>query len=192
MNLHQQVSEASKRIEGKLNVTPLGYSHWLKCYLKLESEQVTGSFKARGAMNKVLSLNSDEIQRGIITASTGNHAMAVTNAIKVYKLENPEATINSSIYLPENGSTAKIEALQRVGANLKLFGTDSIQTEVEALRVATETNAVYISPYNDIMVAAGQGTIAVEMLNQINGKLDAVFVAVGGGGLISGIAAYLK
>ena len=77
-------------------------------------------------MNKVCSLTQDEFQRGIITASTGNHAMAVSNAISTYKSLNPDAEITSSIYLPENASTAKIEALQRVGANLKLFGTDSI------------------------------------------------------------------
>jgi len=154
---------------------------WLKC----ENLQHTGSFKLRGACNKILTLSPEELARGVVTASTGNHARGVAHALEVMGARG-------TIYLPTIASPGKMEALRRYpSVTLELYHTDSDETEMHARRVAEETGRVYISPYNDREVIAGQGTIGVELARQCP-TLDAVFIAVGGGGLVSGIASYLK
>jgi threonine dehydratase len=154
--------------------------------VKCEHRQRTGSFKARGAMAKVLSLTDEQRKAGVVTASTGNHGLGVSNAL---------ATLGGHgiVYVPENASPSKVAAIKRFGIEVRSVGTDSGANELTARAEAEEKGWTYISPYNDPEIIAGQGTAAVEILEQLDGqRLDAVFIAVGGGGLISGMAAVLK
>lgn len=190
LNISSLIEEASERIKPFRYLTPLEYSHVLSeelscsVYLKLENYQVTGSFKARGALNKILKLK--ESGDHIVTASTGNHAAAVSYALK-------EVGLNGTIFLPENVTETKINFLKQfTNIELKYYGTDSVVTEKQARKWASKNHCNFVSPYNDIDIMAGQGTIGLEIINQIGGSPDAVFVPVGGGGLISGIASYLK
>ena len=160
------------------------YEQNREVYFKLECLQHTRSFKVRGALNKLLSLRPEEIEKGIVTASTGNHGMAVTFGLR-------QLDMHGTIYLPETVADRKLQLLKRNGANVKFFGEDSVYTEQYARKQANERGQVYISPYNDPEVVAGQGTIGVELLDQLP-DLDVVFVPVGGGGMIGGIAGYLK
>ncbi|MBX2820028.1 MAG: threonine/serine dehydratase [Rhodothermaceae bacterium] len=183
------VNDAYKQIRPYVRKTPLEPAHTLytnqrEVYLKLECLQHTRSFKVRGALNKLLSLDDEEKEKGIVTASTGNHGMAVTFGLK-------QLDVSGTIYLPETVSERKLNVLKRYGANVQFFGDDSVYTEQYARKQADERGQVYISPYNDPKVVAGQGTIGVELLNQLP-SLDAVFVPVGGGGMIGGISGYLK
>ncbi|MEU4395354.1 threonine/serine dehydratase [Kribbella sp. NPDC023855] len=154
--------------------------------VKCEHLQRTGSFKARGAMAKILTLTDEQRERGVVTASTGNHALGVGNAL---------ATLGGRgiVYLPENASPSKVAALRRFGLELRAEGNDSGVLEPVARAYADEHGLTYVSPYNDPDIIAGQGTVGVEILEQLAGeKLDAVVIAVGGGGLVSGVAAVLK
>lgn len=154
--------------------------------VKCEHLQRTGSFKARGSMAKILTLTDEQRERGVVTASTGNHALGVGNALK---------TLGGRgiVYLPENASPSKVAALRRYGLEIRAEGTDSGVLEPKARAYAVEHDLTYVSPYNDPDIIAGQGTVGVEILEQLAGEmLDAVVVAVGGGGLVSGVAAVLK
>jgi threonine dehydratase len=190
IDVKKEVLQAEKRIRGHIRETPLEPSPHLsqladaRVYLKLESSQITGSFKLRGALNKFLSLTAEQQEEEVITASSGNHAAAL--AYTLHKFGG-----KGVIYLPENVSPAKVEALQPYGIELKFFGDDCIQSETLARETAIKTDRIFISPYNDPKVIGGQGTIGIELLRQMD-NLDAVLVPVGGGGLISGIAGYLK
>jgi threonine dehydratase len=150
-------------------------------FLKMECFQITRSFKVRGAMNALLRLPPEV---PVMTASTGNHGLAV--AYGMAKLGR-----RGAIVLPENVSPGKRRMLEEMGATLLFHGTDSVDTERFAREEARRTGTAYVSPYNDPDVVAGQGTIGIELLDRL-GDVDAVFVPVGGGGLIGGIAAYLK
>lgn len=154
--------------------------------VKSEHLQRTGSFKARGSMAKILTLTDEQRQAGVVTASTGNHGLGVGNAL---------ATLGGHgiVYLPENASPSKVAALRRLGLELRAEGNDSGVLEPKARAYAAEHDLTYVPPYNDPDIIAGQGTVAVEILEQLGGEpLDAVVVAVGGGGLISGVASVLK
>ncbi len=155
-----------------------------RVFFKMENLQQTGSFKLRGATNKILCLSTSQSKTGVIAASNGNHGMGVAAAAK-------QAGIAAEVYVSEHVSPGKAERIEQLGATIRRFGKDPLQAEVAARRAAEQSGKVFISPYNDVDVMAGQGTIAVELLQQL-GKLDAVFVAVGGGGLIGGIGTYLK
>ncbi|MEM7336818.1 MAG: threonine/serine dehydratase [Chloroflexota bacterium] len=155
-----------------------------KVFFKCENLQVTGSFKVRGALNKTLSLNDKQRGAGIVTASTGNHGAACAYAMK-------QVGIKGIVFVPETAVDTKVAAIERLGGKIKKFGTDGLDTELEARTFAKREGMTFISPYNDPYVMAGQGTIGVELLEQLPG-LDAVFVSVGGGGLIGGIATYIK
>ncbi len=188
-----EVLAAEGRIRSHVRETPLELSPYLSAeadaevYLKLESHQTTGSFKLRGAMNKFLSLSKAERSRPVVTASSGNHAGAIAYTLK-------ELGGTGIIYLPSTVSQAKVEALdpyRPYGVELRFVGSDSVEGELEAKRVSREEGFLYISPYSDPQVIGGQGTIAVEVERQLE-RFDAVFVPVGGGGLISGIAGYFK
>ena len=185
-----EVRLAADRIRPHVRETPLEFSPALsretgcRVFLKLENTQVTGSFKARGAFNKLLSLSAAEHAQGIVTASTGNHALATVHALA-------ELGIAGEIFLPNTASPVKIAALELRGAALHLVDADPGTVEIIARRHAEESGRVYVSPYNDPQVIGGQGTIAVELLRQTTAQLDAVFVPVGGGGLIAGIGGYL-
>ncbi|MBL0171985.1 MAG: pyridoxal-phosphate dependent enzyme [Gemmatimonadaceae bacterium] len=151
-------------------------------WVKAEHLQRTGSFKLRGATNAVMRA----IPRGltIATASSGNHGIAVSHALRA-------AGKPGVVFLPETVSPSKLEAVRRSGVRVELFGRDSHDTEVEAQRVSAIEGWHYLSPYNDPDVIAGQGTIGLELLRQLS-QIDVVYVSVGGGGLISGVAAALK
>ena len=154
--------------------------------VKCEHLQRTGSFKARGSMAKILTLTDEQRQAGVVTASTGNHGLGVGNAL---------ATLGGHgiVYLPENASPSKVAALRRLGLELRAEGNDSGVLEPKARAYAAEHDLTYVPPYNDPDIVAGQGTVAVEILEQLGREpLDAVVVAVGGGGLISGVASVLK
>jgi len=167
----------------------LGAEGGCRVALKMENLQVTSSFKARGAFNKLLTLSDEERARGIVTASTGNHGNATAHALALLG-------IKGEIFLPASASPAKIEGLRSRGADLRLIDDDPGRVETVARTEAERSGRVFISPYNDPQVIGGQGTIAPELLRQVAalgwGTLDAVFVPVGGGGLIAGIAGYLK
>ena len=186
----EEISEASKRIRAYIRMTPLEYSPHLsslgsgKVYLKLENFQVTGSFKIRGAFNKILSLSEEEKEKGVVTASTGNHGVAVAYALQKLKYKG-------IIFLPENASPAKLEDLKFYDVELRFHGKDCVETENYARRFASEKGMTYLPPYNDVKIVAGQGTVGVEIAEQIK-NVDSVLVPVGGGGLVSGIALYLK
>lgn len=185
-----EVAAAEARIRPHVRETPLDESLALahgsaaSVFLKCENLQHTGSFKVRGALSKVLSLTGAEIARGVVTASTGNHGAAVA-----YALRRIGAT--GTVFVPEGAAPTKLAAIERLGGRIQRFGIDSGETEVHAREHADRIGATYISPYNDAQVIGGQGTISVELLRQLD-RIDAVFVSVGGGGLIGGIAAHLK
>jgi threonine dehydratase len=189
--LMDSILSAAERLRPHVRETPLLRSESLSAsahssvWLKCENLQYTGSFKLRGALNKLLTLAPDVRERGIVTASTGNHARGVAQALTLLGTRG-------TVYLPTTASAAKVERLKQYsGVTLEFHGTDGGATEVHARAVAERTQRAYVSPYNDWDVVAGQGTIGVELLRACP-QLDAVFVSVGGGGLIGGIASFLK
>lgn len=190
LEIKTEVLQAEQRIRPHIRETPLEYSFALseigRCnvFLKLENLQYTNSFKVRGAMNKLLSLTSEQRSQGVVAASSGNHGAAIAFGFSTLKLQG-------IIFVPENASKTKVEAIRRFGADVRFHGNDSAITETYARNYASENNMVYVSPYNDLQVIGGQGTIALELTRQLE-KLDTIFVPVGGGGMISGIAGYLK
>ena len=181
---------AANRISSHIRETPLDYSPFFseetgcEVWLKLENLQHTGSFKLRGAFNKLLSLTPEQRKTGCVAASSGNHGAAIAYAMK-------KLGVTGVIFVPEQTSSAKVDAIKRFGGDVRFFGTDGLDTEEHARQYADENSMAYLSPYNDEHVIGGQGTCGVEISRQIS-DVDAVFVAVGGGGLISGIGAYLK
>jgi threonine dehydratase len=152
--------------------------------LKREDLQHTGSFKLRGATNKILSLTQVQAAAGVIAASNGNHGLGVAEAAR-------RAGIAAEVYVSSHVSPAKAQRIQSLGARICRAGSDPLEAELAARAAASKSGKVFISPYNDLEVMAGQGTIAVELQRQ-SPHVDSVFVAVGGGGLIGGIGAYLK
>jgi threonine dehydratase len=150
---------------------------WLKC----ENEQTTGSFKWRGALSKLSTLQPAQ---KIVTASTGNHGLGVATAAKLYD-------IRAVIFIPKTASPKKIERLRQSGAELILVGGDSLTAELAGKEFALEHKLTWVSPYNDIDVIAGQGTIGYEIDADLP-HIDKVYVTVGGGGLVSGIASWIK
>lgn len=190
MDIRQAVLTAESRIRPYILETPLEYSPWLsqetgaEVWLKLEHLQRTGSFKLRGAANKLLSLAPAERSEGVITASTGNHGTALA-----YMAD--QLAVPATIYLPETVQAAKVAGMQPYQVELKYHGQDSVDSEREARRQADAQGIPFVSPYNDPEIVAGQGTIGWELEKQAP-DMDAVFVPVGGGGLIGGIAGYLK
>lgn len=177
------VDRAEARIRPYVRATPLEPAGE-GSYLKLECLQHTRSFKLRGALNKLLSLSEVDDTRGIITASTGNHGLAVAYGLQL--LNRP-----GTIVLPETAARKKVALLERYDVTLQFYGQDSAEAERFARTRAEREGLVFISPYNDEQVVAGQGTIGVELMTQLP-SIKRVFVPVGGGGLIGGIAAYLK
>ncbi|MFL6386490.1 MAG: threonine/serine dehydratase [Terriglobales bacterium] len=189
-DLATQVTEAAGRIRTVVVETPVEHIEALapniesEVFFKLDNLQNTGSFKLRGASNKILSLLSAEAAQGVIAASNGNHGLGVAAAAQ-------RAGIAAEVYVSNHVSPSKARRIQEYGAYIKRVGNDPLEAELAARTAASEQGKVFISPYNDTQVMAGQGTIAVELLRQVL-HLDAIFVAVGGGGLIGGIGSYLK
>ena len=186
---------AETRIRPYIRETPLHLARGLseaaraRVFLKLENLQETGAFKLRGAANKLLSMSRDEAARGIVTASTGNHALAV--ATMAGKLGIPVEIFVSEHIHPRK--RARIDALK---PRVRSVPGDALAAELAARRESERSGRAYVSPYNDAAVVEGQGTLAVEVLRQIEqsgvGPLDAIFVAVGGGGLIGGVGLHLE
>jgi threonine dehydratase len=158
----------------------LGCEVWLKCDHLLP----TGAFKVRGASNKMRLLGDTARRAGVVTASTGNHGLAVAWA-------GARAGIPVTVYAPASAVRSKLDAIERLGARLVVVDGPPIEGERSARRHGEETGTPYISPYNDADVVAGQGTLGVELAGQAD-ALDAVFLSVGGGGLVSGVGSALK
>lgn len=190
MSLVRSIREAEKRIRPIVRETPVDYSHAMSAssgaevWLKLEHLQHTGSFKLRGAVNKMLSLTKAERRRGVLAASTGNHGMAVCYAAR-------KLGTKATIYMAPGVAPVKLDLIRALGGRPVFHGTNPVDAEVRAREVSAQTGVPFISPYNDPAVIAGQGTLGVELDRQLH-RLDAVFISVGGGGLIGGVAAYLK
>lgn len=177
------IESARKRIADTVRCTPLERSRWLSrgsdVFLKLECFQVTGSFKFRGAMSKLTSLSQEQLSQGILTVSAGNHGLAVAQACELLGA-------GATIIVPETASRAKIEAIERYGVELIKRGANYDEAERAAREEERRCGKVFVSPYNDSEVIAGQGTIAIEMLAQ-RPDLDAIIVPAGGGGLLAGV-----
>jgi threonine dehydratase len=190
MNLPALIEQAERRIRPYIRETPVDHSAILSqpggrdVFLKLENIQHTGSFKVRGALNKLLTLTPRQRAHGVITASSGNHGAGLAYGLRLLG-------IKGMVCVPEHASPAKVAKIERYGAEVQYYGADCLITEAFARQYAEQHDMTYISPYNDIDVICGQGTIGVELARQLP-QIDAVFVAVGGGGLISGIASHLK
>jgi len=189
-DLADRVTQAYERIRPDIHRTPiegsddLGRRTGTKLHFKWENEQITGSFKLRGALNKLRSLTPLERKAGVVSASTGNHGLAISYASK---LEG----VDLVLFLPETVAEVKRRKIEAMGVNLRFFGDDCEKTEVHARGFAEESGRIYVSPYNDFDVVAGQGTVGVEVLEDLPEVQDIV-VPVGGGGLIAGIGAYAK
>lgn len=190
LDVAKEVVLAESRIRSYIRQTTLAYSPYLSqdggaaVYCKLENLQHTGAFKVRGAMNKLLSLTAEELSRGVVAASTGNHGAAV--AFSLNKLG-----ASGMVFVPVNTPPYKVEAIERLRAEVRYYGEDTADTEAYARQYASQNRLTYVSPYNDPQVVGGQGTIGIELVRQLD-QIDVVFVSLGGGGLISGIAGYLK
>ena len=184
------IEAARRRIGDAVRVTPCIRSEVFtkltgsQCFFKLESLQMTGSFKERGALNKLLTLTPEERGRGVIAASAGNHAQGV--AYHAGRLG-----ILSTIVMPESTPLIKVQSTRHFGAKVVLAGANYDEAFAEATRLQAATGAVFVHPFDDDEVIAGQGTLGLELLEQ-NPYLEVVVVPIGGGGLISGVATALK
>jgi threonine dehydratase len=184
------IEQARDRIRNSIFVSPFMRSETFSqltgnsIFLKLENLQMTGSFKERGALNKILLLTEEERRRGVVAASAGNHAQAV--AYHATKRE-----ISSQICMPLTTPLVKVSATRSHGAEVILFGANYDEACEEALRRCEEQGVTFIHPFDDEAVIAGQGTLGIEMLEQVE-DLDAVVIPVGGGGLIAGVACAVK
>src|SRR6202165_604111 len=185
-----EVERASRDLRAHLSPTPLqhsrAFSDKARChvYLKIESIQPIRAFKVRGALNKLIRLPEAQRAAGLITASAGNHGMGVAYAASVFK-------VPATVYVPETANPFKIEAIQRLGAQVVRTGRNYSDAFAEALSAQRDSGATFVHAYDDPDVVAGQGTIATELLADL-ADFDTVLVPIGGGGLIGGIALYLK
>jgi threonine dehydratase len=190
LDLKQKIIEAYGRIGSDILRTLLEYSPALsrltgaEVFLKWENEQRTGSFKFRGALNKLRVLSGKERKRGVVSASTGNHGLGISLAADM-------EGVSLTLVLPQNVSAEKKRRLEEGRAEIVVHGESCDKAEMWARRLAKETGKTFISPYNDEEIIAGQGTIGLE-INEDLPDVDAALVPVGGGGLSAGIAGYLK
>jgi len=184
------IQAARTRIADAIYVSPCQQSHYLSeltglpLHLKLENLQRTGSFKERGALNKLLTLTPEECERGVIAASAGNHAQGVA-------FHATSLGIRSEIVMPLATPLVKVAATRAFGANVILHGASYDEACDEALRRCAAEGRTFLHPFDDAEVISGQGTIGLELLEQV-ADLEAVVVPIGGGGLIGGIACALK
>ena len=184
------IRAAAQRISGAVEHTPCVHSRTLsrlagaEVYLKFENQQFTASFKERGALNKLLSLTEAERRRGVIAMSAGNHAQAVA-------YHSARLGIPATIVMPKGSPNTKIKNTQVHGATVVLEGDNLFEAGKHARSLAARDNLVFVHPYEDPLIIAGQGTVGLEMLAQVP-ELDIIVVPVGGGGLVSGIATAAK
>jgi len=185
-----EIRRAEARIRESARETPLVHSQPLSdelgcdVLLKCEHLQETGSFKVRGALNKVLSLREAGELPPIVAASTGNHGAAVAFAARA-------VDSRATVYVPTNANPRKLELMRELDAEIRMHGADCLESEQEARRWSREVGACYVSPYNDPEIVAGQGTLALEILRH-EPELAAIFVALGGGGLLSGVSIAMR
>jgi threonine dehydratase len=181
------LEQAVQRLEGIAIKTPVTFDEELGVYFKWENQQVTGSFKLRGAVNKVLSLQEWERGKGLITCSAGNHGQGV--ALAAQRLNT-----DCEVYVSSHAVPSKITAMRVFGARITIINGDYSQTERSAIKAAELKGKFFISPYNDTQVIAGQGTIGLELCDQTNqfSNIATLIVPIGGGGLISGIGVSLQ
>jgi len=190
INFRSNIEQVYKRSNPHIRHTPLEHSPYLSnlasanVFLKLDNIQKTGSFKFRGAISKMTSMSDQEKSNGVVTASTGNHGAACSLAMSTLQ-------IKGKIVVPENVHKNKVENILNLGGEVEYYGGDCIDAEERAQEISKTTGATYISPYNDEAIVCGQGTMGLEIWEDLKG-IDAVFVSVGGGGLISGVGGYLK
>jgi threonine dehydratase len=183
-------ARAAARIAGLVRETPLDYSPMFSAetgaevWFKLENLQHTGSFKLRGAANRLLTLTPEQRAAGCVTASSGNHGAAVAYAMA-------KLNIGGVIFVPEKTSSTKVDAIRSYGGDVRFFGTDGLDTELHARAYAEQNGMFYVSPYNDAEVIAGQGSCGVEIAAQMP-DVDDIFISIGGGGLISGVGSVLR
>ena len=186
----RDIQAAAELLRGRVAVSPLTHSPRLSALtrttlaLKLENLQYTGSFKERGACYRLLRLSEEERRRGVITASAGNHAQAVA-------LHASRLGITATVVMPERTPLVKIEATRGFGARVELHGTSYDEAAERAAELAKNEHLVYVHPFDDLGVIAGQGTLGLEILEQLP-EIDAVVVPVGGGGLLAGMACAIK
>jgi threonine dehydratase len=185
-----QIEQVANSLRRHLRPTPLersrSFSAAAGCdvYLKLESVQPVRSFKVRGALNRIVRLAPDQRAAGVITASAGNHGMGVAYAAA-------EFGIPATVYVPTGANPLKVEAIERLGARVVAAGSNYGEVFVAASAEQEKLGATFVHAYNDLDVVAGQATVAVELLDDL-AEFDTVLVGIGGGGLIGGIAFYLK
>lgn len=185
----QDIIQSHQKIQPYIHHTPLEYNEVLSqlyktdIFLKLENLQITGSFKARGSLNKLLTLDEIERQRGVIAPSAGNHGIGLAYAAK--KLNVP-----AHVYLPKDADQSKIQALKNYGAQLSFFETME-DARIAAINTAHETGKTFLSAYNDPSVISAGGTVALEIIEDL-ADVDVVITCLGGGGLTAGICLALK
>jgi threonine dehydratase len=185
-----EIKEARARLEGLARVTPVYGSETLsrrvgrEVWLKAENLQRTGSFKIRGAVNKIATLSESEKRAGVVAASAGNHGQAVAWAAR-------EEGAKATVFMPQDAPMAKVEPTKNYGARAELVGAAFEESLAAALKYAEETGATFVHPYEDETVIAGQGTIGLELAEQVP-QAETVVIPVGGGGLSAGIALALR
>ena len=184
------VEAARERLRGSIYFSPCPHSQMLSgltgrtVYLKLENLQMTGSFKERGALNRIAMLTEEQAMRGVIAASAGNHAQGVAH-------HATRRGIRSMIVMPQQTPLVKVTATRNFGGEVVLHGANYDEAYAEAMRLREVHGMTFIHPFNDAAVMAGQGTIGLELLDQVP-ELEAVVVPIGGGGLIGGVACAIK
>ncbi|HEY5060703.1 MAG TPA: threonine/serine dehydratase [Gemmatimonadaceae bacterium] len=184
------VRAARERISGRVHTTPLlsasrlGRRVGVQLFLKCENLQKTGSFKARGALNKVSRLDASSRDRGVVTFSAGNHAQSLAWAAAA-------AGVRAVVVMPTGASVAKVEASRSYGAEVVLHGANGMEALSHARELEREHGLAFVHPFDDELVAAGQGTTALELLEQVD-DLDVIVVPIGGGGLIAGMLVAVK
>jgi threonine dehydratase len=192
MSMHtvtlSDIQQARTRLQGITTRTPLIEFHpadpTRRLFLKPENQQPIGAFKLRGAYNKIASLSEEDRKRGVISYSSGNHAQGVAYAARALG-------VHAIIVMPNNAPAIKREATAALGAEIVLVGPGSAERQLKAEELAAQHGYVIVPPYNDEKIIAGQGTIGLEILEDLP-EVEAVFSPVGGGGLISGVAAAIK
>lgn len=186
----EEIKIARERMKGIIHITPLDYSKTFSTlsqndvFLKLENMQKTGSFKVRGAYNKVFSLSDEELKKGVIAASAGNHAQGVAYA-------SQNLNVPCTIVMPKGAPISKVQATMGYGAKVVQKGKNFDESLAYAIQLQEETKATFIHAFDDEAIIAGQGTVGLEIVEQLP-DVDAIIVPIGGGGLIAGIALAVK
>ncbi len=186
----QNILEASRKIRNVVTRTPTYHSvvfsqrTGTEVYLKLECFQQVGVFKIRGAVNKIRNLSPAELERGLVTSSSGNHGLSVAYAAKIFG-------VRAIVVVPKNAVIEKVKAIESYGAEVVKYGKDYNEAYSKALEIQKGTRTTFVHPFNDPFVIAGQGTVGLELLEDIP-DLDTIIVPVGGGGLVSGISVAAK